>query len=386
MARANDIMSFFKTRTKITGIDTISESVSRKAKELDDEDDDLRMITPPASDIFETIEPDNDNFLRVNDLHEPKKYFKKISINNTKVSKNEANGETTSSEDDEVIDLNEFSGSKRLKRNPKMNEGKLKKKKRTIQMHFDINLLSKSNKDKSASAKNIVCNKCHMSYVPHIQADSQLHDKFHQRSFEGLNIPYNTIKTFDNYETATDIFHKKDGKEYEFKIIEINPKNYKECNLGKEYIEICNTELNAPNDTSKWLHGSNFGKMFVLISISKHRTNSFGNSTRAVGFVSLERITKGKWMVLESSKIVPNQEIPLVIGISRIYVSKNWRGFGLGMDLLNVLPDNSVYGMTLKKSQIGWSQPSESGSRLAHKFSSFKHKSGKTLIPVYVEE
>ncbi|GME93714.1 unnamed protein product [[Candida] boidinii] len=126
--------------------------------------------------------------------------------------------------------------------------------------------------------------------------------------------------------------------------------------------------------------------MFVIISNNKPRTNSSANTTRVVGFVLLERITKGQWMVLESSKIVPNQEISLVIGISRIYVSKNWRGFGLGMDLLNVIPDNSVYGMTLKKSQIGWSQPSESGSKLAHKFSSFKHKSGKILIPVYVED
>lgn len=380
MARANDIMSFFKTKTKDSDIDTLREDVSRKAKEMDEDNDDLRMITPPTSDIFETIEPDNDDFLKANSPQEPKKYFKKSSINNTKISKNE-----NSEDDNEVTELSEFS-SKGLKRNPKVNGGNLKKKKKTIQMHFNINSLTKSNKDKSTSDKNIVCKKCHMSYVPHIQADSQLHDKFHQRSFEGLNLPYNSVKSFDNYDQAIDIFHKKDGKEYEFKIIEINSKNYKESSLGKEYIEICNTELNAPNDTSKWLQGSNFGKMFVIISNNKQRTNSSANTTRVVGFVLLERITKGQWMVLESSKIVPNQEISLVIGISRIYVSKYWRGFGLGMNLLNVIPDNSVYGMTLKKSQIGWSQPSESGSKLAHKFSSFKHKSGKILIPVYVED
>ncbi|OWB51573.1 hypothetical protein B5S27_g3137 [[Candida] boidinii] len=67
-------------------------------------------------------------------------YYKiQLIIQNTKVSKNEANEQTASNEDDEVTDLNEFSGCKRLKRNPKMNRGKLKKKKQTIQMHFNIN-------------------------------------------------------------------------------------------------------------------------------------------------------------------------------------------------------------------------------------------------------
>lgn len=57
-----------------------------------------------------------------------------------------------------------------------------------------------------------------------------------------------------------------------------------------------------------------------------------------------------------------------IVGISRIWTSGASRRKGIALDLLDCVVSNYIYGMEIPKNQIAFSQPTESGKRLAQKF------------------
>lgn len=209
------------------------------------------------------------------------------------------------------------------------------------------------------------CRSCSMSYHPHLKQDAALHTKFHNRCLNGREWSSGWGRVL---ETAI-----IDGSKAQ--IVEINIQNRAEVAAAKEILKMVNMELNAPEDTRKWLESPEKGKAFVLVL-----------DKRAVGLVSIERIKEGKWLVLATGNVVPNQTLALEVGVSRIYVARNWRRKGIGLKLMETVEKFSIYGVCLSRTRIGWSQPSEFGSKLATKFNAVKHGSGKMLLPVYIED
>ncbi|KAF2751818.1 hypothetical protein M011DRAFT_522755 [Sporormia fimetaria CBS 119925] len=59
---------------------------------------------------------------------------------------------------------------------------------------------------------------------------------------------------------------------------------------------------------------------------------------------------------------------PAILGISRIWTSSLHRKTGVASRLLNVARLDFLYGMTIEKEQVAFSQPTESGGRLARKW------------------
>lgn len=219
------------------------------------------------------------------------------------------------------------------------------------------------------STNKITCEQCNMSYVPHLKLDSQLHDKFHQRALNGREWSSNWGKKL--YDLRVQV----KGVEHLASMVEVDISNRSEVRATKELLDLVNTELQAPNDCGNWLKGREFGKVFLCIL-----------NKRAIGLICLESVSEGEWLILETGNIVPNRKIPLVVGISRIYVARNYRRCHIGLHLLNCMKQNYLYGVELKKTDIGWSQPSEFGSKLALRFNSMKHKSGHNLLPTYIEK
>jgi N-acetyltransferase len=71
----------------------------------------------------------------------------------------------------------------------------------------------------------------------------------------------------------------------------------------------------------------------------------------------------------ESSSIsVGTVAEPAMLGISRIWTSNLFRKHGIATKLLEVARSQFLYGMTIKKEQVAFSQPTESGGRLAKKW------------------
>ncbi|KAG7813712.1 hypothetical protein KL921_001258 [Ogataea angusta] len=220
----------------------------------------------------------------------------------------------------------------------------------------------------ATTMRKTVCSECQMSYMQHLKSDRQLHEKYHQRAVEGMELGPTITLVWSSIE------HHQLKSGVDGKIVEVNIESSKQISVAEEFLDIVNNILSAPQDNRDWSFDPNRGKVFLFVIRSK-----------AVGICSTERISEGKWMVYDTGQLVPKQRIPLIIGISRIYVSHKYRRMGIGLRLLVAVQHHSIYGLTLARNQIGWSQPSEFGGKLALSFNGVKHKSGKMLIPIYEE-
>jgi N-acetyltransferase len=200
-----------------------------------------------------------------------------------------------------------------------------------------------------------------MSYLKNLRSDIKQHEKYHERCLNGR----------DWNQHWGDEVMRFNNNEY---IVRVNPAKQAEVNTALELLEVVNKDLNAPDDNEFWLSTQDKGFVYLYV---KNKV--------AVGLVSIIRITQGKWFSIEDGKIVSDKNMNLLAGISRIYVCTNYRRQGIGLKLLQSVQESLVYGMTVPKLLIGWSQPSTSGAKLASAFNSVHHKSGKTLVPVYIE-
>lgn len=113
--------------------------------------------------------------------------------------------------------------------------------------------------------------------------------------------------------------------------------------------------------------------------ISKSSSPSLSTSFKAVAILLVERIEHAHHMdnstglVLSTPTVLfpnsscplPLPKIPAIMGVSRIYTTKNFRRLGIAARLLDTACADFVYGYTIPKSLTAWSQPSQSGGLLA---------------------
>lgn len=231
------------------------------------------------------------------------------------------------------------------------------------------------------------CVHCEMTYSLNSPSDIIDHKKFHDMHLNGrqwaqvwghILISYNNsivpITTFSstfkrNLNIQTNI------KTYEH-IVSVSPNNLNEVKATLEILEVVNNELKAPHDENDFWMKDNKGKVFVYVK-----------DGRCIGIITVEYLAqtqRGRWMVLETRDIVPNIFPNVKIGISRIWVCKNERNKGIAKRLLETARNYTILGSEIKKWELAWSQPSESGGILAKSYNSVIHKSGKVLIPCYI--
>ncbi|GMG24921.1 unnamed protein product [Ambrosiozyma monospora] len=354
-----DIAALLKgnSKRKITAIQTSTKrkpTFNRVKKQRVTKKPTKHIPTPPHSS--QSSQPSSDSSL--DDVSDGDGEKKEESSTETSMSQLKAEQEVADEEPEQYQDDHEEEQPRKRSRRIQS------KKQKLVQTHF------KTKMDK------ISCEECGMSYLPYVKADQQQHDKFHKRVLEGLEF---SAKTSQGKHIFSYFLNKPNTKQHnkQIDIYELNFKTQYNVQLAHEFLDIVNTELNAPQDTLQFLKGPNFGKVFLAVDTQLGKT---------VGIISVERIKTGHWMIADTGDLVPNQTVKLLLGISRIYVCKHYRGYGIGFKLCQMLFQNGIYGVTLRKTQIGWSQPSEFGGRLALRFNAVKHKSGKFLIPVYKEE
>lgn len=242
-----------------------------------------------------------------------------------------------------------------------------------------------------SSSKKITCSICDMTYNPNIHEDKTLHNKHHAKFINGIpwNISNDTdVSILENFillQKASTIksSNKKlrslsTGHSIKCSIITIKKSNKKHTQKVDTVLAMVNQELNASQDSGQWKKLEfDKSKAFIVIIDGK-----------AVGLCTTDTIqpNQGRWMVHKTQEVVPKQiNKHAIIGISRIWVSNKWRQYGLAKKLLNCVLKNSIYGVTLSKNQIAFSQPSFSGGMLAKSFNGMIHKSGEVLLPVYIE-
>ncbi|KAI5969932.1 ECO1 [Candida margitis] len=234
--------------------------------------------------------------------------------------------------------------------------------------------------------KRTTCRVCGMAYSSQVRADAEVHRKYHTQFTNGVTWPQSlNLDPLSSFAIVRREKSKQLGKlksstvskRVKVHIQTIDKQNKRHIDKVNQILQMVNRELNATDDSKEWMSSKfKFSKAFVVLVEGK-----------AIGLCTTDSINEAKWMVYNTQVIVPNQVMKNIrIGISRIWISADWRQHGLAKKLLDCVMANSVYGQILRKSQIAFSQPSYGGGLLAKAFNGVIHKSGETLIPVYFEK
>lgn len=216
------------------------------------------------------------------------------------------------------------------------------------------------------------CKLCGMTYTRNVAEDRAMHTKYHASFINGP--PW--VSSLDPVRKIRVV---KERKSILLCFYAVDVSLARQVARVETLLEMVNRELNAPQPSSAWKDPAKYeipGKVFVAVV-----------NNRAVGFCVTEPINSAFWLVCRTQQIVPRQENKQAkIGISRIWVAPAWRRCGVALQLLDVTLRYTVYGMRLQKLQVAFSQPSFAGGLLAKQFNGVQHKSGETLVPVYLED
>lgn len=204
------------------------------------------------------------------------------------------------------------------------------------------------------------CAQCGMSYLKNHPDDVRLHAKYHQRCLYGRDWHMKS-------EPLVKVSHDEG-------IYKVNIQKPYEVLAALDLLEIVNKELNAPDDNAFWMEDAGErGAVYVYVK-----------NNVAVGVISVEKTSEGRWFSPADGVVVSSKKVELLCGVSRIYVCQEHRRKGVALRLLRCAQNHLIYGLQIPKLKVGWSQPSTSGGQLACHFNGQRHKSGKTLVPVYL--
>lgn len=231
-----------------------------------------------------------------------------------------------------------------------------------------------------AKTSLVKCSQCEMTYSPSALSDTSAHRVYHDTHLKGRKWSNNWglyVSWHSNDGMLTPPSSSRSGSSgHQERIVMVRPESAPEVKATIEIMDIVNEELNAPHDENDfWSLPGGLGKAFLYIK-----------NNRAVGVVTVELLEakRGRWMVYESKSIVDRVRPVFLLGISRIWVCRSERHNKIATKLLEAARENTVYGKTIEKCHIAWSQPTDSGGKLASKYNGIKHKSGRLLIPCYI--
>lgn len=222
------------------------------------------------------------------------------------------------------------------------------------------------------------CKECGMSFMPTYSLDVKLHVKFHSKSVDGrdwslewgspVKFPVHVAKVMEGYV-----------------VVKVTPSSRVAAkNATQDMINLVNTELSAPPENPTWNSGR-AGAGAAYLYVSK-------KDKKAVGVLVVERVSRGRPMVMSTSEILPpdtmaiHARMPVVMGVSRIFTVRNYRRMGISTALLDVARYDFIFGLRSQKLQVAWSQPSASGAKLALKWApitlktDIKQNSSKGLL------
>ncbi|KAJ1983145.1 hypothetical protein H4R33_004869 [Dimargaris cristalligena] len=246
-----------------------------------------------------------------------------------------------------------------------------------------------------------LCSECGLSYQRGQSEDELLHDKYHQSIVRGvkylgyksetvlrtfvptagkpefknqLDIPKRAAKPESANNTATpltSVVRVTPSTSASFaRIVVITDKSTtSEKNKAKEVMEVTNTNLGSAAFTDDmW---SKY-KVFLCISATQY----------VMGCAVVERIKTAYATTTRSSTdgvVDKCSPIKASCGISRVWVSPRFRRQSVATELLEAVRENFIYGLTIARTEIAFSQPTAMGAALA------RHFTGRFDFLVYIE-
>lgn len=240
---------------------------------------------------------------------------------------------------------------------------------------------------------------CGMEYIPSNKEDSELHLKFHQMNARGVSVGKGFLR-----KTGLGKIVPKHGSwnAGEATVMVDFKSSATAKNKARKVLELVNTELSAAalGEEQLW-GGMQSSNPATKRSVGKKRKaeasidepETRGDRFKAflriegdhcVGFCLAEKISvayrvcdpqaekngiasSGPALTSSSISHSTTSDVAL-LGISRIWTSKANRECGIAMSLLECARNSFFYGMEVPKELMAFSQPTESGGRLAARY------------------
>ncbi|KAK9244470.1 ESCO1/2 acetyl-transferase-domain-containing protein [Lipomyces tetrasporus] len=231
------------------------------------------------------------------------------------------------------------------------------------------------------------CLQCGMSYDTLAPDDIRLHSRFHARAIGGVDVtiprhcaPIATACLQQRTGPAHQL-SQKGSKIYKFAVRDLSGSTALRSvkTAVDASLRLCNSELSAPDERLAALVHRTDATVFVCVAgrfADENRgpdaasSSSSSGAQVVVGLCLVERAGTGFFMSVDTGRVLPRTQETLIMGISRIYTVHSARRTGVARALLDAARRNFVYGLEVTKDRVGWSQPSESGGRVAMRWCS----------------
>ena len=246
------------------------------------------------------------------------------------------------------------------------------------------------------------CRSCGMEYIPSVKEDSALHSRYCAMNVGGVDMG----KAFLRDESVKRVHSEKAQSKDRERVVVVDRKSSSAARNGtRKVLEVVNAELSSVNIDESELWDVICPEKSEVSGLKETRKKSIDKTVRrddrfkaflymvedrCVGLCLAEKIseafpvvqTKPGEQIADDVKAVPRSSSLSVattsdialLGISRIWISKFHRGRGLAMELLDCARNNFFYGVAAPKSLVAFSQPTDSGGRLAEHW--FENKTG----------
>lgn len=215
-----------------------------------------------------------------------------------------------------------------------------------------------------------------MEYVTSNAEDVDLHRKFHDMNSTGIDLG----KAFMRANASRWVYEA--ARFDEGYVVIVDRKSSPSArSQAKKVLEVVNKELSSPDIDDATLWSQTEPPKRLRKNGEKEETDRYKvflhmKESKCVGLCLTERIWEAKRVKLHatnghtngSSVSAGEESHPAIVGISRIWTSGSSRGKGIALDLLDCVVSNFIYGMEIPKEQIAFTQPTESGLRLAKAF------------------
>lgn len=236
------------------------------------------------------------------------------------------------------------------------------------------------------------CRTCGMEYIPSVKEDAALHSKFCAMNVGGVDMG----KAFVKDDSVKRIGSERARNDEREMVVTVDRKSSIAArNRTRRVLDVVNAELSATDINDEYLWAALNPEQKI---IETRRGSSEGGDRRGdrfkaflylvhdkcVGFCLAEKISSAFGVVdgstagehgtkvlttpRSSSISVSTSADIALLGISRIWTSESYRGKGLAADLLECARNNFFYGVEAPKDLVAFSQPTESGGKLAERF------------------
>lgn len=237
------------------------------------------------------------------------------------------------------------------------------------------------------------CRSCGMEYIPSVREDADMHKDFCGMNLGGIEVGKGFVKD----ETVHKIGLERNLISERESIILVDRRSSVSArNKIQKILSVVNAELGSAEMDESELWSDTSGEVTGSKAESK-RKGFYGQEKkydqfkaflhvvdgRCVGFCLAQKISHAFSVVTDKPTesqhpkiaISPSSSISfspaeqvVLLGISRIWTSKSHRGRGLGFNLLECARTNFFYGVQVPRHLVAFSQPTESGAKLARRW------------------